>query len=374
MLRVLVERAGEVVHDGSYSNKWLLVGRDAANDLVLDDPLVSARHLTIRADDPAGAYRVIDSSSNGTFLNGEPISVLKFDAPTSLQVGELSVTLIPVLRSGTDQADVTDLYRKTAIADISAATRPGRDAMPVPEAAPGLVTEAELRCVSPGGVPRAVIFDHSALIGRAEECDLRLSAPDISRRHCLIVAIGDRYVIKRLSKKNPVRVNSRAVAPGDAVDLHDGDVICICDEELLFLYPATRRKRDAEAAIPMEAAPNVDLAVTRRACSDEAVSAFDVVGFLGSKTWRKFEEKLMAELESGRPLLLDLGYLLGMDGSGIASLARVIARAEDLEGRVRLIRVTPRVADLLELSKEGLALGPFICRTEQTAITRLRGE
>ena len=44
------------------------IGRDADNDLVLDDPRVSAHHAVLRAD-PGTAY-LLDTSTNGTLVNG----------------------------------------------------------------------------------------------------------------------------------------------------------------------------------------------------------------------------------------------------------------------------------------------------------------
>lgn len=375
MLRVLVERAGEVLHDASFTNEWVSVGRDPANDLVVDDPLVSARHLSIRAEPQPGSYRLIDNSSNGTFFEGQRISILKVESPLSVQIGEVRLTLIPIARSGTERGTISpaaaDLYAPTAV-DVM----PTFDDLPadVPQRVRHEAGAAELRLLSAGGVPRALVFEHSALIGRANECDVRLSSADISRRHCLIVSVDEGYAVKRLSKKNPVAVNSRQLALGEMIRLEDGDVITICDEELVFLFPATRPQREVQQGVPMEAAPNVDLVVSRRACSDHSVIAYDLVGFLGAKTWTRFEEKLMHELEERRPVLLDLGYLLGMDGSGIASLSRVMSRAAEIGVGIQLIRVTPRVSDLLELSSDGAELSRFICRTEQTAITRLRGE
>ncbi len=51
------------------------IGRDGANDLVVDDEEVSSRHARITYDD--GCFWVEDlNSTNGTFVNGERISAI----------------------------------------------------------------------------------------------------------------------------------------------------------------------------------------------------------------------------------------------------------------------------------------------------------
>jgi len=49
----------------------LRIGREADNDLVLDDPRVSGHHAMLRAE-PGRAF-VLDTSTNGTVVNGERI-------------------------------------------------------------------------------------------------------------------------------------------------------------------------------------------------------------------------------------------------------------------------------------------------------------
>ncbi|TFI57617.1 FHA domain-containing protein [Sphingomonas parva] len=49
----------------------IVIGRDAAADLVIPDALVSARHCTLVGNGPA--WQVQDSSTNGTTLNGQRI-------------------------------------------------------------------------------------------------------------------------------------------------------------------------------------------------------------------------------------------------------------------------------------------------------------
>ena len=60
------------------------------------------------------------------------------------------------------------------------------------------------------------------LIGRHPECDVRIDAPQISRRHCCVALAYDRIMIRDLGSRNGVRVNGRVVEetilrPGDEV-------------------------------------------------------------------------------------------------------------------------------------------------------------
>jgi anti-anti-sigma regulatory factor len=124
--------------------------------------------------------------------------------------------------------------------------------------------------------------------------------------------------------------------------------------------------------LPQDAAPNLDVAVVRRGCADGTVTAFDLVGFLGAKTCARFEEEMMRQLRTSRRVMIDLGYLVGLDGSGIASLGRIVKEAEAVNVPIQFIRVTPRVADMLTYSPLNPVLNTHICNSEETAIRRLR--
>ncbi len=375
MLRVVVERDGMVLEDRLFSRTMLSIGRLPENDVVIDDVQVSAKHLVVRNDSGEG-FRVFDQSSNGTYWEGGRISTLRFERETVLRVANYHITLIPVVRSGTEQmpSPSIDLFAKTSV-DRSlplvegdpaheTAEHQGRQ-LPIAELPP-----AELRAISQGGELRALVFRGRALVGRAPECDLRLAAPDISRQHALVTAGVNGYMIRRLSKKNPLEVNEQELSFGEAVVLRDGDVIRICDEEVVFLCPATH-PAGSGTTVPGEASPNFDLAVSPRGCFNPRVSAVDVIGFLGVKTFQKFEEQLRRELASARLLMIDLGYLIGIDREGLASLGRMIAEADRIGVKVQLIRVTPRIADLLSYSELRSLLANYISRTEETAVRRL---
>jgi hypothetical protein len=68
--------------------KVITIGRNANNDVVINDPLVSRHHLQIIRDD-YGNFRLADfGSKNGTFVNGEKIK------------GEIRLNLTDVIRIG----------------------------------------------------------------------------------------------------------------------------------------------------------------------------------------------------------------------------------------------------------------------------------
>ena len=67
MLRVVVERNGEIVRDHIFRQPMVSVGRAAECDVQIDEAWVSSRHLVIRADEQEGSFRLFDQSSNGTF-------------------------------------------------------------------------------------------------------------------------------------------------------------------------------------------------------------------------------------------------------------------------------------------------------------------
>jgi predicted component of type VI protein secretion system len=71
--------------DGSRS---VTVGKDAANDVVLDDPFVSGRHLRLERRD--GRWHVRDlGSTNGTFLGGARVVDAEFPDIRKISLDDL---------------------------------------------------------------------------------------------------------------------------------------------------------------------------------------------------------------------------------------------------------------------------------------------
>ncbi len=88
---------------------------------------------------------------------------------------------------------------------------------------------AQLVPINPRSAPAVPLQRPVILIGRHPECDVRIDAPEISRRHCCLAVAYDRLVIRDLGSRNGVRVNGRIV---EEVVLRAGDEIAIAQ----FLY------------------------------------------------------------------------------------------------------------------------------------------
>ncbi|MFJ9343276.1 FHA domain-containing protein [Streptomyces sp. NPDC101733] len=72
----------------------LRIGRDPANDLVVDDLVVSRRHAELRAL-PDGTYEIADlGSHNGTYLNGAPVDRARIAEGDIVGIGHTAFCLV----------------------------------------------------------------------------------------------------------------------------------------------------------------------------------------------------------------------------------------------------------------------------------------
>ncbi|MFG0285608.1 MAG: FHA domain-containing protein [Phycisphaerales bacterium JB039] len=79
--------------------------------------------------------------------------------------------------------------------------------------------------VKDDGSTKEIRITRSRIIGREEECDLRIPAPTVSREHCeVVVEPGQPPQIKDLASSNGTFVNGNQV---DEAELHAGDVLSI---------------------------------------------------------------------------------------------------------------------------------------------------
>ena len=83
------------------------------------------------------------------------------------------------------------------------------------------------------------------LIGRHMDCDVRLDAPKISRRHCCMAMAYDRLLIRDLGSRNGVRLNGRVI---EEAQLQSGDEVAI--GPIVFRLEPLDDRPEASAARP----------------------------------------------------------------------------------------------------------------------------
>jgi len=178
----------------------IVIGRDSAADLELPEKyrFVSNQHAEILKQD--SGYVVADlNSTNGTLLNNQ-----------RLQPG-VAVPLIngSILRIGDDTLGVS--IGLTFVEPV----------------------EPESSIDGFMQLSQATRFaqTQTVLIGRAPDCDVILSSPEVSRKHASIRQEGETFFLKDLNSRNGTLLNDQ---PIKETEIKDGNLIQISNYLLLF--------------------------------------------------------------------------------------------------------------------------------------------
>jgi transcriptional regulator with GAF, ATPase, and Fis domain len=100
-MKITVVQEGERT-ELAFDAPTVRVGRAPDNDVRIDSPRVSRHHCLLERD-PQGVWAVDLSSSNGTLLNGAPISRARVASGDRLQVGRAVVLVEEAARPGREQ-------------------------------------------------------------------------------------------------------------------------------------------------------------------------------------------------------------------------------------------------------------------------------
>lgn len=224
------------------------IGRRGGLDLTLPFPTVSAVHTVIRrVGAPAGAaherrWLIEDKgSTNGSWVGAER---LQAGSPRPLVPGQtFRVGDVAVLFDGwVDEAkssEGTASLARRLVADLFSVLSGGE--------IPKLVVESG----APGLGPLIFVErEKPYVVGRAENCALRLALESVSREHAAFVRRWDGIWVRDLGSTNGVRVKGRGIA--GEVHLEDGDSIAIGDVALRLDDPEDRylRKMESSEGVP----------------------------------------------------------------------------------------------------------------------------
>ena len=172
------------------------IGRDpASNDLVLDDPTVSARHVELERS-PRGDYVLEDlGTTNGSLVNGQPVTTVGQNQMIYLSAGDR-------FRIGNTEIEVGEGSPRFM---IIGGPKAGRN------------------------VP---ISDETVTFGRAPDCTVELDDGKVSAYHAAMVCQPTGFELKDNNSTNGTFVNGHQIT---SHYLADGDSIEIGSTELRFL-------------------------------------------------------------------------------------------------------------------------------------------
>ena len=228
----------------------LTIGRLKANDIVISDPAVSARHAEIGYHD--GAYFITDTQSkNGTFVNKQLIISHELAPDDVIGIGKdrLQYEMAPnepsqALASGNDLEGMQQtLYMDTpnhrsrlarGVSDLasqsSAPPPPGR-----------LVYFA-------GGEGEIVLDQPSYRLGKSAACEISVKGLWLPEVAGTIVRRIDSYYLVPQSERSRLKVNYRKI--DQEIKLANFDVIEFGKAKFQFQYPPNTPPSANHGAIP----------------------------------------------------------------------------------------------------------------------------
>jgi diguanylate cyclase (GGDEF)-like protein len=84
---------------------------------------------------------------------------------------------------------------------------------------------------------RHVLTDRPLIVGRGEDCDIRVLDTSVSRRHARIEKIGGDFYVLDMQSTNGTYVNDKQSLPGDPIPMQDGDYLRVGN--CIFRYLAS---------------------------------------------------------------------------------------------------------------------------------------
>jgi len=230
------------------------IGRDPANDITIDAPVVSRHHASV--EQVAGGYQIVDlGSSNGLTCRDVQVAEMRLadgdviwigtDVSMTYQIAPLALEAVeespraaetPAAADAAPPAPPMPLLQPAESAQPPGSEMPAWSRPAEAEAAPLNATMVGMETPR-SGLHKIDLSGQTGLtIGRSPENDLQLSYPTISRHHARIRRVGDgeEYVIEDLRSSNGTLLNDEFLEPGTLYTLYPGSTIKIGPIRLIF--------------------------------------------------------------------------------------------------------------------------------------------
>ncbi len=208
-----------------------LLGREADNDVILDDDAVSRHHVELRWN--GGHPCLVDRASmNGTLHNAQTV---RGQAP--LESGD--ILQLGAHRYRFERLNASPFEETRKVARVSGA-RMGSKSGSLPNG------QQLLMLVAANGPRKGAQWALVALttLGRDPECEIALPDASVSRRHAQVVRQVSGYFVADLGSSNGTQLNGISVE--EPTRLRPGDVVRVGEIELHCVAAVARP--DARAA------------------------------------------------------------------------------------------------------------------------------
>ncbi|MFZ5874792.1 MAG: FHA domain-containing protein [Nitrospirota bacterium] len=203
------------------------LGRGEDNDIVVDDPAISRRHLLFRSG--ASGVTVEDCGSrNGTMFNGAPLTKTVLSYGAELQIGECLIRF-----QGGASPESTQMDERGEETICRQATEQSPPAPPPPQESDASTWGLDV-VRADGATNRLVLSNPVTTIGRVK-ADLTLSDTKVSRRHGELELSPEGVVYRDTGSTNGSLLNGRAVT---TALLKPGDVLKIGETSLTVFREA----------------------------------------------------------------------------------------------------------------------------------------
>jgi pSer/pThr/pTyr-binding forkhead associated (FHA) protein len=200
-----------------FSKESITIGRHPSSDLKFpaDLTVISRKHAEIKRE--GNQFRLIDRSTNGTFVNGKKIT------ETLLREGD-----VLEFADGGPKASFLTQMKEVPVGTETALPPPEELRQPSVADAPRPEAPREIS-VQPTSVPLVIQYGPTIrsfkelpiTIGKSLKSDFVLDHPGIFDRHAQVFFSQGQYWIKDLTGQNMIRLNQRAIPFQAALTLYD---------------------------------------------------------------------------------------------------------------------------------------------------------
>jgi pSer/pThr/pTyr-binding forkhead associated (FHA) protein len=221
MAKLVLSSGGSVVFQCFVNKDRLGVGRNPANQIVVDDPSVSREHAAIV---PVGNDHILEdlASANGTFVNGTRMSRRILQNGDVVEFGAFSLRYLNLKTATEVELDRTMLIE--GIAEAQTGLPADGAALPVPRTRTTRINFPNGRVHLFTGPRAGTTIELDRVVARFGKS---------AHRSAVLVRRPHGYFLVHVEGRRTPRVNGQP-AGKDARRVNDGDVIEVADEKFQF--------------------------------------------------------------------------------------------------------------------------------------------